>query len=76
LWTATTGGYHLVVNTQHGQWGTEYDRAQDLVRIPLEESATSPPVERFTIGFTPEGSATLLTLAWGDKRLSVPVTPK
>ena len=76
LWTATTGGYHLVVNKQHGQWGTEYDRAQDLVRLPLSESAASSPVERFTIGFTPQGSATLLVLSWGDKRLSVPITAK
>jgi DUF2911 family protein len=76
LWTATTGGYHLVVNKQHGQWGTEYDRAQDLVRIPLNESAASPPMERFTIDFTPDGSGTLLTFTWGDKRLSVPVTTK
>lgn len=76
LWTATSGGYHLVVNRQHGQWGTEHDPKQDFARIPLSESATASPVERFTIGFTPEGSATLLTFAWGDKRLSVPVTTK
>jgi len=76
LWTATTGGYHLVVNRQHGQWGTEHDPRQDFVRIPLRESPISPPVERFTIGFAPEGTATLLTFTWGDKRLSVPVTAK
>jgi hypothetical protein len=76
LWTATTGGYQLVVNRQHGQWGTEYDRAQDLVRIPLRESAASPQAERLTIGFSPEGSSALLTIAWGDKRLSVPITTK
>jgi hypothetical protein len=76
LWTATTGGYQLVVNSQHGQWGTEYDRTKDLARIPLRDSAASPLVERFTIAFTPDGSATLLTLAWGDKRLSVPITTK
>ncbi len=76
LWTATTGGYQLVVNKQHGQWGTEYDRTQDFARIPLRESAASPSVERFTVGLTPEGSATLLTLAWGDKRLSIPITAK
>lgn len=74
LWTATTGGYHLVVNRQHGQWGTEHDQKQDMVRIPLRESPLSPVVERFTIGFVPEANATLLTLSWGDKRLSVPVT--
>lgn len=76
LWTATTGGYQLVVNRQHGQWGTDHDPSQDMARIPLRESAASPPVERFTIGFTPEADATLLSLTWGDKRLTVPVTAK
>jgi hypothetical protein len=76
LWTATSGGYQLVVNRQHGQWGTEHDPKQDMARIPLRESSLSSPVERFTIGFTPEAGTTLLTLAWGNKRLSVPVTPK
>jgi hypothetical protein len=76
LWTATTGGYQLVVNRQHGQWGTEHDPAQDMVRIPLRETTVSSPVERFTIGFVPESGSTLLTLTWGDKRLSVPVSAK
>jgi hypothetical protein len=76
LWTSTTGGYRLVVNKQHGQWGTEYDRSQDLVRIALRESPVSPPVERFTIELQLQGSATLLTFAWGNKRLGVPVTAK
>jgi hypothetical protein len=76
LWTATTGGYHLVVNKQHGQWGTEYHPEQDFARIPLRESTVSPSVERFTIGFDPQGSATDLTLTWGDKQLRVPITAK
>jgi hypothetical protein len=76
LWMATTGGYQLVVNRQHGQWGTEHDPRQDMVRIPLRESPVNPPVERFTIDFAPATDATLLTLTWGDKRLSVPVSAK
>jgi hypothetical protein len=76
LWTSTAGGYRLVVNRQHGQWGTEYDRAQDLVRVPLRESSVSSPVDRFTIGLVPQGSETILTMDWGNKRLSVPVTAK
>ena len=76
LWTSTTGGYQLVVNRQHGQWGTEYDRAQDLVRIPLHESSLPSPVERFTIDLQPHGNETMLTMDWGTKRLSVPVTAK
>ena len=76
LWTATTGGYQLVVNRQHGQWGTDHDPKQDMVRIPLRETSLSSPVERFTIDFTPEAGSTLLTLTWGTRRLSVPVTSR
>ena len=76
LWTATTGGYRLVVNRQFGQWGTEHDAKLDIARIPMRETSLSAPVERFTIGFTPEAGSTLMTFSWGNKRLSVPVTAK
>ncbi|MFI5256059.1 MAG: DUF2911 domain-containing protein [Gemmatimonadales bacterium] len=77
LWTSTSGdGYHLVVNKQHGQWGTEYHPAQDLARVPLRESSVAPAVERFTIALAPQGDATVLNLAWGTKQLSVPITAK
>ena len=74
LWTAAGAGYRLVVNKQHGQWGTEYHPDQDLARIPLREREVSPSVERFTIAFDPQGNAAVLTLTWGDKQLSVPIT--
>jgi hypothetical protein len=76
LWTATTGGYQLVVNKQVGQWGTVYDRNQDLVRIPLQETSVATPAERFTIAVEPQSPGALLELTWGTKRLSVPVAPK
>jgi hypothetical protein len=77
LWTATTGGYRLVVNKQVGQWGTVYDSKQDLVRVPLQESSVATPVERFTISVEPAGAGgASLAFTWGTKRLSVPVAPK
>lgn len=78
LWTAVSAsGYRLVVNRQVGQWGTVYDAARDLVRVPLRESAVSPPVERFTINVEPQSTGgALLTLTWGTKQLGVPVTAK
>lgn len=40
----------LIVNKQTGQWGTAYDKAQDLVRIPLElHMNLSTAEERFRI---------------------------
>ena len=39
----------LIVNKQVGQWGTVYDAAQDLVRIPVEKRAGRSVAERFTV---------------------------
>jgi len=71
LWTRTTpNGYELIINRQAGQWGTEYHADRDLARVPLRESTLAAPVERFTIAL--DGGA--LTMAWGTKQLSVPVS--
>ena len=73
LWTATTGGYRLVINR-----GTEnaYDASRDLARVPLRESVVPAPVERFTIDVDQGTGGAMLNLTWGTKRLSVPVAPK
>ena len=42
-------GWQLIVNKQHGQWGTDYDAKQDLARIPMRVRPLAAPVERFTI---------------------------
>jgi hypothetical protein len=78
LWTsASPSGYQLIVNKQAGQWGTEYHPDRDLARIPLRESTAAAPAERFTVAIEPQGAqAGLLTLTWGTKQLSVPVTAK
>lgn len=40
----------LIVNKQTGQWGTAYDRSQDIARIPLQPHMNLPqPEERFHI---------------------------
>jgi hypothetical protein len=74
LWTATTGGYRLVVNRQTAN---VYDARSDLVRVPLRESVVPAPVERFTIDVEPQSAGgALLELTWGTKRLSVPIASK
>jgi len=76
LWTlAVPGRYQLIVNRQTGQWGTIYDPAQDLVRVPLAVSALAEHLERFTIALDAEGAAAgALRLRWETTQLSVPVT--
>jgi hypothetical protein len=69
--------WKLIVNKQIGQWGTEYDQSQDLVRIDMQESKTSAPVEQFTISWNKTGADKAdLVLEWENTRLTVPVTAK
>ncbi len=68
---ATPAGWMLIVNRQHGQWGTDYNPDRDLVRIPLALRHTAP-VERFTMSLT----GGVLRLAWADREGSVRVRPR
>lgn len=60
-------GWQLIINKQHGQWGTDYDAKQDLARIPLHLRTLSTPTERFTI--LTRGSDLVLT--WDQWEASV-----
>ena len=64
--------WQLIINKQTGQWGTEYDQAQDLARIPMRLSTLADPVEQFTIEITPAGEdAGTLALLWDTTSASV-----
>jgi len=66
--------WKLILNKQTGQWGTEYDRAQDLARIDLKMGKASAPVEQFTIAFDKKGAdAGVMTLAWENTKLSADI---
>ena len=76
LWTlAIPGRYQLIINRQTGQWGTVYDPAQDLLRVPAQARALPSPVEQFTIAVEPTGAnAGIIRLQWGTQELTVPFT--
>lgn len=67
-------GWQLIVNRQAGQWGTAYDSAQDLIRVPLTVTVLAAPVEVFTIAVEPQGAGGLLSFAWDRTRAQVPFT--
>lgn len=76
LWTLpSASGAQLIINKQHGQWGTDYDPKQDLVRLPLTQSALATPVEQFTIALDPSGTTGgTLRLQWEGTEYSIPFT--
>lgn len=76
LWVQhTRGGTFLIVNRQTGQWGTQYDAAQDLGRVPMQLAPAPAHVEEFTIAVRAlGGNRGAIEMAWGSSAASVPFT--
>jgi hypothetical protein len=65
----------LIINKQTGQWGTEYNQEQDLVRIPMKSGELSLPQEKMSISFeNTKGNSTDLHIRWEKADESVHIT--
>lgn len=76
LWTIPErDGWTLIINRQTGQWGTDYDKTQDVGRASMKLSTLREPVEQFTIVIEPtrNGSGTL-AMIWDTTRASIPIS--
>jgi hypothetical protein len=77
LWTLPTPtGAKLIINSQTGQWGTDYDAAKDFARLDLATKKLPAAVEQFTIAVVPQGSGGVLRLSWDTTEYSIPFTIK
>ena len=76
LWIQhTRNGTFLIVNRQTGQWGTVYDPAQDLGRIPMQVAATPNHVEEMTVTIRNLGmNRGAIDFAWGPSIASASFT--
>jgi hypothetical protein len=66
-------GSTLIVSRQTGQWGTDYDPREDLVRIDLRMRTLREPVESLTYYLVPSNDRSprgVLRIVWGDIELS------
>jgi hypothetical protein len=74
LWVQhTRAGTFLIVNKQTGQWGTQYDAAQDIGKVAMQMSPTPNHVEEFTIALKAMGTARgAIEMSWGSQMGSVP----
>ena len=70
LWATHMGGeFHLIVNSQTGQWGTNYDATHDLAHIPMDVGDLSSPAEQLTLSV----SDNMFRFDWGAMTASVPI---
>ncbi|MBL0939537.1 MAG: DUF2911 domain-containing protein [Gemmatimonadaceae bacterium] len=70
------GKWELIVNKQTKQWGTAYDKAQDLVRIPMTVTSNNAVVEMMQITVTPAGKGGEITVAWDNYKAVAGFTVK
>jgi hypothetical protein len=69
--------WELVINKQTGQWGTEYDKSQDLGRVKMGMKSPPAPIEvlKYTITST-GGDKGVIELAWEKHMATAGVTAK
>jgi Protein of unknown function (DUF2911) len=75
LWTVPRAkGAELIVNKQSGQWGTEYNGANDLGMAHMQTETLTAPVERFTISIArADDQHGTLVMEWGPFRWTAPI---
>jgi len=77
VWSLPTPtGAKLIINSQTGQWGTEYDVSRDVARLDLTQTTLAAPVEQFTIAIVPQGTNGVLKFSWDDREYSIPLRAK
>ena len=73
LWTfPSQRGWTLIFNSQTRQWGTEYDSARDVLRVPMNVTTLTEPVEQFIILLEPREGGGVLRLRWDTKEAWIP----
>ena len=69
----TPAGATLIVNRQTGQWGTNYDAALDVARLPLSVEHAGVRTDQFTITVDSAGQGIgELRLSWDTTAYRVP----
>jgi hypothetical protein len=75
LWTLpdANGTWQLIIGkVKPGQWGTQYDPAMDVGRVPLTVGKAAKPVEQLTISIDDTPAGATLRIEWGTLRLTTP----
>ena len=69
------GSAKLIFNKQLGQWGTQYDEKQDLVRIDLKKEALEKPADQLVLAVSknPAGGG-VLKISWESTQYSAAFT--
>jgi hypothetical protein len=74
LWTIPgKEDWQVVINRETGQWGTQYDAAQDVFRTKVSSEHVPEIHELFEISFVPQTGGTDMILQWDQTKVNIPI---
>jgi hypothetical protein len=74
LWTIPNADKWMVIlNSETGQWGTNYDEKKDVVRIEVPVGKTAEIMEQFKIDFAAAATGAEMILRWDNTEVKVPI---
>jgi hypothetical protein len=65
--------WNIIFNKKWDQWGTRYNEADDLFRVPVRGAKAAAFAEKLTYMISTDGMVSLL---WGDKQINFQVQEK
>lgn len=75
LWTIPDlNQWTIIFNKETGQWGTNYDEKQDILRVTVPSATLPSPTENFTIMIKPQSTGADIHLIWDQTDIVMPVT--
>ncbi len=74
LWTIPgPGKWKVIINKETGQWGTNYNDGQDILRQDIDIRIRPEVAERFTIYFEEQPKGVNMILRWDQTEAIVPI---
>ena len=76
IWSyPTENKWELIINKNANAWGTDYDPAADIFRVPLTVEKLTAPVEVLTISFIKkEEKKAVMVIEWDVYKASIEIT--
>lgn len=74
LWTIPSQKeWQIILNSETGQWGTEYDQTRDILRVNATSQKLPIPLEMLIIDFTDVDDASEMLIKWDTTIVNVPI---
>lgn len=72
----TKNGWTIMFNKEANIWGTQYNPANDVLRVPMQVKQLKEPVELMTIEIVPVIGGGAINVIWENTKASVAFTTK